>query len=46
MDNFEWRDGYSRRFGVVWVDYKGGSLRREPKESASFLSKHFFRVSA
>jgi beta-glucosidase len=31
LDNFEWAYGYSRRFGIVWVDYDSG--RRIPKES-------------
>jgi beta-glucosidase len=31
LDNFEWALGYSRRFGVVWVDFPTGS--RLPKES-------------
>jgi len=31
LDNFEWAYGYSRRFGIVWVDYDSG--RRIPKDS-------------
>ncbi len=32
MDNFEWRHGYSQRFGIVWVDHK--TQERIPKDSA------------
>ena len=32
MDNFEWTQGYSKRFGLVYVDYS--TLRRTPKASA------------
>ncbi len=32
MDNFEWAHGYSKRFGLVHIDYK--TLRRTPKQSA------------
>jgi beta-glucosidase len=31
LDNFEWAYGYSRRFGIVWVDFPSGA--RLPKES-------------
>ncbi|OYV82997.1 MAG: hypothetical protein B7Z73_16615 [Planctomycetia bacterium 21-64-5] len=31
LDNFEWAFGYSRRFGIVWVDFPTGA--RLPKES-------------
>jgi beta-glucosidase len=36
MDNFEWAHGYSKRFGIVHVDY--GTQRRTPKDSALFYS--------
>lgn len=32
LDNFEWADGYSKRFGIVYVDY--ASAARTPKDSA------------
>jgi len=35
MDNFEWGRGYSRRFGLVYVDYPTG--RRIPKKSYAWF---------
>lgn len=35
LDNFEWNYGYSKRFGIVYVDY--ATLRRFPKDSAYFI---------
>jgi beta-glucosidase len=32
LDNFEWAEGYSKRFGIVYVDY--ATQRRLPKDSA------------
>lgn len=37
MDNFEWAFGYSKRFGLHWVDYK--TLERVPKGSAHWFSE-------
>jgi beta-glucosidase len=34
MDNFEWADGYSLRFGIYYVDFK--TQKRYPKTSAYF----------
>ena len=39
LDNFEWREGYSSRFGIVYTDYK--TQERHPKDSARWLSKKF-----
>jgi beta-glucosidase len=36
LDNFEWSFGYSKRFGIVHVDYD--TQRRTPKDSASWYS--------
>jgi beta-glucosidase len=35
LDNFEWAWGYSKRFGLVYVDYP--TQRRIPKQSARFF---------
>lgn len=34
LDNFEWAEGYSKRFGLIYVDYP--TQRRIPKTSASW----------
>lgn len=39
LDNFEWADGYAKRFGIVHVDYK--TMQRRPKRSADWLKAFF-----
>lgn len=36
VDNFEWRSGYSSRFGIVYIDWKN-NLKRIPKLSAQWF---------
>ena len=37
LDNYEWADGYSKRFGITYVDFK--TQQRTPK-----LSSHFYKA--
>jgi beta-glucosidase len=37
LDNFEWGFGFTKRFGIVYVDYQDG-LRRVLKDSAHFYA--------
>ncbi|KAG6849129.1 hypothetical protein H0H93_011076 [Arthromyces matolae] len=39
LDNFEWADGYTTRFGITYVDYE--TQQRYPKASAEFLIRWF-----
>jgi beta-glucosidase len=43
LDNFEWAEGYSRRFGIVRVDYS--TLKRTPKSSYQWLAQ-FIRAQS
>uniref|UniRef100_A0A0D3FWZ3 Beta-glucosidase n=1 Tax=Oryza barthii TaxID=65489 RepID=A0A0D3FWZ3_9ORYZ len=38
LDNFEWADGYTLRFGLNFVDYDDG-MKRHPKNSAHWFKK-------
>ncbi len=37
LDNYEWADGYEKRFGIVYVDFK--TQERIPKLSAKFYKE-------
>ncbi len=37
IDNYEWEDGYERRFGIVHCDYE--TLQRTPKLSARYYAE-------
>ena len=36
LDNFEWSFGFSKRFGIIHVDYE--TLERTPKDSARWYA--------
>jgi beta-glucosidase len=37
LDNYEWADGYEKRFGITYVDFK--TQKRTPKLSAEFYKQ-------
>jgi beta-glucosidase len=37
VDNFEWADGYSQRYGFTWVDFK--TLKRTVKDSGLWYGR-------
>ncbi|CAN1826294.1 Beta-glucosidase 46 [Linum perenne] len=43
LDNFEWTNGYTQRFGICHVDYK--TLKRTPKLSAKWYSRFIAKYS-
>ena len=46
LDNFEWRDGFNKRFGLVYVDLDDPNLSRHPKDSALWFSQYFFNAES
>jgi beta-glucosidase len=36
MDNFEWAEGYSKRFGIIYIDYP--TQRRIIKDSGHWYA--------
>ena len=44
MDNFEWEEGYDKRFGIVHVDFQ--TQARVPKQSALWYRDFIARVRA
>ena len=41
MDNFEWAQGFSQRFGLIWVNFD--SLERIPKESYHWYKSYILK---
>ncbi|XP_031256292.1 beta-glucosidase 12-like [Pistacia vera] len=42
LDDFEWTSGFTSRFGINFVDFSNGSLKRYPKQSATWF-KNFLQ---
>ncbi|KAK9382679.1 glycoside hydrolase superfamily [Kockiozyma suomiensis] len=45
LDNFEWQEGYTARFGVTYVDYED-NLKRYPKKSAIYMTEYMGKAIA
>ncbi len=43
LDNFEWTEGYARRFGIVYVEFP--TLERIPKSSFSWYRSYIARAT-
>jgi len=45
MDNFEWANGYDKRFGLHYVNFSHPNLTRTPKSSAHWYSDYVNNVN-
>ncbi|KAI8474346.1 MAG: glycoside hydrolase superfamily [Monoraphidium minutum] len=45
FDNFEWREAYTQRFGMVYIDLKD-NLKRVPKATAYWFANNLYSKSA
>jgi beta-glucosidase len=43
LDNFEWSFGYTKRFGIVYVDF--ATQQRIPKQSALWYKQWISKLS-
>ena len=46
LDNFEWADGFSKRFGLFRVNFTDPERHRAPKSSAFFYRDYIQRPSS
>lgn len=44
-DNWEWKEGFKTRFGIVRIDFDKPDLPRRVKNSGKWLSQYVFKVS-
>lgn len=44
LDNWEWADGFTNRFGVTWIDFEAKEKTRYPKKSAAELRRMFHHL--
>jgi beta-glucosidase/6-phospho-beta-glucosidase/beta-galactosidase len=44
-DNFEWKQGYTERFGIHYIDFDSATKERVPKQSAAFF-KEFMKTKS